>query len=82
MKGTHAKLVALAALATFSTNASAQTKTVGAVDDTLFRHRRVGRRLLRRLQQLPAGDDEVVHHQRCGVLTRSEWTVTSTQADG
>jgi hypothetical protein len=37
MKRIHAKLVTFAALAAFSSGASAQTKTVGAVDDTLFR---------------------------------------------
>jgi len=37
MKRIHAKFVTFAALALFSYNASAQTKTVGAADDTLFR---------------------------------------------
>jgi hypothetical protein len=37
MKGIHAKLVTLAALALFSSAASAQTKPVGSADDTLFR---------------------------------------------
>jgi len=37
MKRMHAKFVTFAALALFSYNASAQTKTVGAPDDTLFR---------------------------------------------
>jgi len=37
MKRIHAKFVTFAALALFSYNASAQTKTVGAPDDTLFR---------------------------------------------
>jgi hypothetical protein len=37
MKRLHATLVTLAALALFASNASAQTKTAGAVDDILFR---------------------------------------------
>ena len=37
MKGIHPKLVTLAALALFSSSASAQTKPAGAADDTLFR---------------------------------------------
>ncbi len=37
MKSIRGKLVAFAALALFSSNAFAQTKTVGAPDDTLFR---------------------------------------------